>query len=113
MSDESEDAAGIPLIEALSDSDSASNPVSGKRKRQNGSEAAVKKSAKRRKLKKPVDVQDAALDGELGVNHAIAHMDSALMADHIAKRTKRFQPELSLVEFDDSNVPGWSYASHL
>jgi protein CMS1 len=57
-------------------------------------------------LKKPKDLDDEALDVDLGVNHAIAHMDSRLMADHIAQRTKRFRPELSLVEVEDVHVPG-------
>ena len=32
-------------------------------------------------------------------------MDSRLMADHIAQRTKRFQPDLSMVEAEDIHVP--------
>lgn len=100
MSD-SEDQAGVPLIENLSDSD-APAPTSNKRKR----DAEGKKSAKRRKLKKPRDVDDEALDAELGVNHAIAHMDSRLMADHLAQRVRRFQPELSVVEVEERYIPG-------
>ena len=101
MSD-SEDQAGLPLIENLSDSDAPAQPISNKRKR----DAEGKKSAKRRKLKKPKDVDDEALDVELGVNHAIAHMDSRLMADHVAQRVRRFQPELSLVEVEERYIPG-------
>lgn len=101
MSD-SEDQAGIPLIEGLSESDTPAAPTSNKRKR----DAEGKKSAKRRKLKKPKDVEDEALDVDLGVNHAIAHMDSRLMTDHIAQRVRRFQPELSLVEVEERYLPG-------
>lgn len=103
MSD-SEDQAGVPLIEDLSDSDAPVPPTSNKRKR----DAQGKKSAKRRKLKKPKDVDDEALNVELGVNHAIAHMDSRLMADHIAQRVRRFQPELTVVELEERYLPGTS-----
>lgn len=101
MSD-SDDQIGVPLIEQLSDSDAPAQPASNKRKR----DADGKKSAKRRKLKKPKDVNDEALDTDLGVNHVIAHMDSRLMADHIAQRLRRFQPELSLVEVEERHIPG-------
>lgn len=97
-----EDQAGVPLIENLSDSDAPAAPTSNKRKR----DAEGKKSAKRRKLKKPKDVHDEELDEELGVNHAIAHMDSRLMADHIAQRVRKFQPDLSLVEVEERYIPG-------
>lgn len=96
------DETGVPLIEGLSDSDAPAPPTPNKRKR----DAEEKKSAKRRKLKKPKDVDDEALDSELGVNHAVAHMDSRLMADHLAQRTRRFQPDLSLVEVEERYIPG-------
>jgi len=101
MSD-SEDDAGVPLVEPLSDSDAPAPTKANKRKR----DADGKKSAKRRKLKKPKDVEDDALDAELGVNHAIGHMDNSLMADHIAQRTRRFRPKLSVVEVEDFHIPG-------
>ncbi|PPJ55959.1 hypothetical protein CBER1_03593 [Cercospora berteroae] len=104
MSD-SEDQAGVPLIEPISDSDSPA-PVktkSNKRKRETEDDAEAKKAARkaRRKAKKPQDIDDSTLDAEKGINTAIAQMDSRLMADHIAQRTKRFQPDLSLVEAED------------
>ena len=101
MSD-SENDAGVPLMEPLSDSDAPAPTKANKRKR----DADGKKSAKRRKLKKPKDVEDDALDAELGVNHALGHMDSSLMADHIAQRTRRFRPKLSVVEVEDFHLPG-------
>ncbi|KAF1992301.1 hypothetical protein K402DRAFT_344489 [Aulographum hederae CBS 113979] len=60
---------------------------------------------KRRTKKKPDDVNDEDLDRSAGVNDAIKFMDSALLADHIARRTKRYQPEASLVELEDLHVP--------
>ncbi|GIZ38084.1 hypothetical protein CKM354_000151000 [Cercospora kikuchii] len=104
MSD-SEDQAGVPLIEPISDSDSPApaKSKSNKRKRETEDDAEAKKAARkaRRKAKKPQDIDDSTLDAEKGINTAIAQMDSRLMADHIAQRTKRFQPDLSLVEAED------------
>lgn len=104
MSD-SEDQAGVPLIEPLSDSDTPKTSSKRKRTGDDDSEEAKKAAKKaRRKAKKPADVDDEALDFKLGINHAIAHMDSSLLADHIAQRTKRFQPDLSLVEAEDWRI---------
>lgn len=109
MSDSDSEQAGVPLIEDISDSDAPATSNATKRKRENDNDndapTESKRAAKRKKAKKPKDVQDDALDEEKGVNHAIAHMDSSLMADHIAQRTKRFKPDLSLVEAEDLHVP--------
>lgn len=105
MSNSDNDQAGVPLFEGMGDSSPPTTPHSTKRKREDSSKAGNKK---RRKLKKPIDVDEGALNTELGVNHAIEHMDSRLMADHVAQRTKRFQPELSLIEAEDFHVPGMS-----
>ena len=107
MSDSESDQAGVPLVERLSASASPERSTSAKRKRgDHDVKAETKRAAKRRKAKRPKDVEDEALDLEQGVNHAISHMDSRLLADHIAQRTKRFQAEMSLVELEDSYVPG-------
>jgi hypothetical protein len=110
MSDSDSEQTGVPLIEDVSDSDAPETSNATKRKRGNENEndapTESKRAAKRRRNpKKPKDVQDDALDEEKGVNNAIAHMDSSLMADHIAQRTKRFKPDLSLVEAEDLHVP--------
>lgn len=112
MSDSEDGTSGVPLIEPLSRSTSpeAGAPsTGGKRKRGEETETTAtesKRAAKRKKSKKPKDITDEALDAEKHVNHAIAHMDSQLLADHIAQRTKRFQTELSTVELEDLRVPG-------
>lgn len=80
----------------------AHTPV--KRKREDDSKP--EKAKKHRKSKKPADVDDAALDTELGVNHALAGMDSQLMADHLARRTKKFNPDLTSVELDEIYISG-------
>ena len=107
MSNSDNEQVGVPLFEGFAKSASP-EPTLNAKKRKHDVESKSEKSAKRRKLKKPKDVDDEALDAELGVNHAVAYMDSRLMADHIAQRTKRFRPELSLVEAEDFHVPGIS-----
>ncbi|KAI7298531.1 hypothetical protein KC315_g18014, partial [Hortaea werneckii] len=92
--------------EGLSDDEPDTAQTSSKRKREDDAKPQSKRAAKKRKqTKKPKDVDDDALDTEQRVNHAIAHMDSQLMADHVAQRTKRFQPNLSLVEAEDAHIP--------
>lgn len=71
-----------------------------KRKR----EAKQDGNTRERRTKRPRDIDDHAIDSERQVNQAIAHMDSALMADHLAQRTKRFRPALSVVEADDIRI---------
>lgn len=105
MSD-SEDGAGVPLIEP-SFSRSPSAEAGGKRKREDDSKQS--KRAKRRKNKKPKNIDDQDLNEELGLNLGIARMDSQLLADYMAQRTKRFEPDLSTVELEDRYVPGMLY----
>lgn len=104
MSDLRDDEGGVPLVEGFSEPETGTTS-SAKRKRDDDPKTESKRAAKRKKTKKPRDVDDETLDVALGVNHAIAHMDSRLLADHIAQRTKRFRPELSLVEADDCYLP--------
>ncbi|KAJ9622723.1 Protein cms1 [Taxawa tesnikishii (nom. ined.)] len=103
MSDSEDQGAGVPLLEPLSPSPELQ--TSGKRKRNADGKPESKRAAKRKKTKKPKDIEDDALDVEAGLNHAIAQMDSQLMADHIAQRTGRFQSDLSTMELDELRIP--------
>ena len=105
MSDSDSEAAGVPLLE--SPSSTPEEPSTQKRKRATESDAqsTSKRAAKRKKTKAPKDIVDDALDEELGVNHALAHMNSQLLADHLLQRTKRFHDDLSLVELEDLALP--------
>ncbi|TKA23652.1 hypothetical protein B0A50_06488 [Salinomyces thailandicus] len=106
MSRDEQDTTAEPLLEDVAEAGPAQAKPSEKRKREDDAKPESKRAAKKRKqTKKPKDVDDGALDTELGVNHAIAHMDSGLLADHLAQRTKRFQPNLSAVEAEDMHVP--------
>jgi protein CMS1 len=104
MSD-SETGDGVPLIEPLSRSVSPSSKNSGKRKRDDDSHG--KKAKKKKAFKqKPKDIENDDLDEELRLNLAIGRMDGQLLVDHVAQRTKRFEPELSTVEREDRYLPG-------
>lgn len=104
MSD-SEEQVGVPLLDDYSDIGSPAPNTAGKRKRENDVPTLSKRALKRQKSQKTRDVGDATLDVENGLNPAIAYMDSKLMADHIAQRTKRFRPDVSLVETEDLHIP--------
>lgn len=77
--------------------------MSNVKKRPAEGEAPAKK--KRRKAK-PKFEDDELIDLELGVNGAVAKMDSQLMADHFAQKTSRFGADLSSVELSDLSIPG-------
>ncbi|KAF2757477.1 hypothetical protein EJ05DRAFT_465606 [Pseudovirgaria hyperparasitica] len=78
-----------------------------KRKRHDGEvESEQQKPTKRkRRSKKPKDINDADLDGDLGINNGLSKMDARLLSDYVAQRTKRFEPELSHVELEDRYIP--------
>lgn len=107
MSDE-ESGNGVPLIEPLYPSLSPSDKNSGKRKRDDENDGKKSKKQRKKTFKKkvPKDVNDDELDGKLGLNLAIGRMDGQLLVDHVAQRTKRFEPDLSTVEKEDRYLPG-------
>ena len=84
-----------------------------KRQRNDGEDydikAAVVNPGKRkrsRNSKVAKSNEDNNLDLDLGLNLAIAKLDNSLLADYVAKQTKRFFPNLSLVELEDRYIPG-------
>jgi len=93
-----------PLI--FSQSPSPSRNIKRKRDDDDGHETAVAKPAKSKKSKKAKKNDDENLDLKSGLNVAIGKLDSQLLADYIAQRTKRFSPNLSLVELEDFHIPG-------
>lgn len=85
------------------------SPQNGKRKRSADNEVpeiTVKKVAKRTKAKKAKPDEEDNLDLDQGLNLAIGRLDSRLLADYVAQRTKRFSADLSLVELEDRHIPG-------
>lgn len=90
-----------------------SAPLVAKRKRSDGEdydlEAVVVKPENRKKSKKSKESKsddDYNLDLDRGLNLAIAKLDNRLLADYVAKQTKRFSPDLSLVDLEDRHISG-------
>ena len=88
-------------------------PRTAKRKRKHvedhSLETVLINTAKRKRSKKSKrrnSDENDSLDIDRGLNLAIAKLDKRLSADYIAKRTKRFFPDLSLVELEDRYIPG-------
>ncbi|KIW03904.1 uncharacterized protein PV09_04747 [Verruconis gallopava] len=98
MSD-SDNEGGVPLIEPQ---------FSGAKKRKRNNDSEARKEKKRRRNKKPNDIHEDDLDEELGVNLAIGRMDGDLMVNYVARRTKKFEPDLSPVELDELYLPAKS-----
>jgi len=103
MSD-SDEGTGVPLIEQLSSSELDSPPSSSRKRKLE--ESTSKRASKRKKSKKKYNDDDGTVDIAVGINTAFAHMDSRLLADYIAQRTKQFETELSAVELGDKFIPG-------
>ncbi|KAL3420195.1 hypothetical protein PVAG01_08694 [Phlyctema vagabunda] len=109
-----------PLIERLSSSPeteeiSDSLSSSKKRKREADAEIGPKKSAKQgaakpksKKAKRAKAVEEDELDIEAGINNAFSHMDSQLLADYVAQRTRKYESDLSSVELEDKYIPASS-----
>ena len=57
--------------------------------------------------------EDVSLDLDQHLNLAIAKLDSRLIADYIAKQTKRFAPDLSLVELEERYISGMSHENFI
>lgn len=95
-----------PLLEHICSSLDSEVKVSTskKRKRKGDSAHISKKAAKQTKFKKPNEEDE--LDLEARMNSAFSHMDSQLLADYVAQRTKRYEDELSSIELEDKYIAG-------
>ena len=90
-----------------------SSPRTAKRKRNDGIDydleavaisSRTRKKAKMSKIHRSNEEKD--LDLVQGLNLTIAKLDSRLLADYVAKRTKWFFPDLSLVELEEMYISG-------
>ena len=61
---------------------------------------------KRKRSQNSKSDEDCTLDVDRGLNLAIAKLNNQLLADYIALQTKRFFPDLSLVELEDKFISG-------
>lgn len=95
MSD-SDTGCGVPLID----------PAFAGQKKRKRDDAATRNAKKSRRNKKPNDIRDDDLDEELGLNLALGRMEAQILVDYVARRTKKFEPDLSTMELDELYLPG-------
>ena len=100
-----------PLLERLSATPEADDSAKSSKKRKRGAdfERSAKrtaKTAKKPKSRKAKVDEDNEIDPEAGINKAFAHMDSQLLADYVAQRTRKHETNLSFVELEDKYIPG-------
>ena len=102
-----------PLLERLSATPEpkiSSDPKHRSNKRKRGAEPepqTSKRSAKEGKSKKSKAVDDDGdLDVKAGLNKAFSHMDSQLLADYLAQRTRMYEKDLSSIELEEKYLPG-------
>ncbi|KAI9050344.1 hypothetical protein LZ554_005510 [Drepanopeziza brunnea f. sp. 'monogermtubi'] len=101
-----EDDLQEPLFEKMSASPAPEPSDGPSKKRKRGEvEQGAKKAAKKAKSKKAKDNEDEDLDLEAGINKAFSHMDNQLLADYVARQTKRHESDLSAIELEDKYLP--------
>ena len=71
-----------------------------------GAQPTSKRAAKRKRKAAATPSAYDEIDETKGVNPGIARMDGALLADHVARQTQRFEKDLSAVELEDLRIPG-------
>ncbi|KAL9068191.1 MAG: hypothetical protein Q9157_006581 [Trypethelium eluteriae] len=76
----------------------------GKRKRETEQAVSKKRAMKRKQKPKSSLAGDLNLDASAGVNEAIGHMDSSLLADYVAQSIRRFEPDLTSIELEDRYI---------
>ncbi|TVY48120.1 Protein CMS1 [Lachnellula occidentalis] len=101
-----------PLVEVsiASPGPPASLPTNKKRKRNptketNAVEAPAGKKKKPKTKAKAKEIEEDELDLEAGINKAFSHMNSQLLADYVAQRTRRYESDLSSIELEDKYIP--------
>jgi len=80
------------------------NLPSDRKRNRDEEEVGPKSSKRKKKARRKISAEDI-FDEELGVNTAIGQMDSQLLVDHIAKRTKKFESNVSAVEMENRYIP--------
>jgi hypothetical protein len=99
-----------PLIERSSASPEPASPAVCKKRKRNLKETSAGETpaaaGKKKKEPKTKTVEEDELDLEAGINNAFSHMDSQLLADYVAQRTRRYESDLSSIELEDKYIPG-------
>ena len=79
--------------------------TSSKKRKHDGSRD-LKTTQKRKKAAKAINSEDDTLSMGMGINTALGKFDSHLLADYVAQQTKRWAPDLTLVEMEDKYISG-------
>ena len=93
-----------PVVNDLQHQESEVYPSSKKRKHDGSRELNTTQKAK--KAAKARNAEDNTFNMEMGINTALGKLDIHLLADYVAQQTKRWAPDLSLVEMEDKYIPG-------
>ena len=74
-----------------------------------------KRALKKKRLQESRKVMtiDGNLDLTEGIDTAIGQMDNRLLVDWVAQKTKRFAPDMSVVELEDLYLPGTTIRKYL
>lgn len=102
-----------PDVGLLSPADKDDAPIQAGVKRKieaDGEKPVSKRAAKRKRKAAATPSAYDEIDETKGINPAIARMDGALLADHVARQTQRFEKDLSAVELEDLRIPGALYS---
>jgi len=92
---------------AVSESENELRGLSGaslRRKRPTERPPSGSKGSKPKRQRRAVE--DEEYDIEDGINKSIGRFDQQLLADYVAKKTKRFGQDLSLLELEEQRIPG-------
>lgn len=92
-----------PLVERLS-STPEPRPTPGAKRKRGSATTKIQKPVNQKKKQKITDHGD--LDLELSINRAFSQMDSQLLADYLAQRTRNFESNLSSIELEDRFISG-------
>ena len=84
----------------------AAQPESKKRKRGTKVQVTTKDGVKKPRSKKKKVDEEEGLDIDAGINTSFAYMNSQLIADHIAQKTRKYESDLSSIELEDRYIPG-------
>ena len=78
--------------------------IGSKRKREFDDARPSKRSRKQKRNKRHELEED--IDQERAINLALGKMSPDLLADYVARKTKRFEDGATFVELEDRRIPG-------
>lgn len=79
------------------------SPITSARKRKRNTASTSEQQLRK---KKHSTSENDEIDLSMGINRIFAHMNNHLLADYVAQRTRKFEDDLSPVEWDDRHIAG-------